>query len=160
MKTEFRKARVPQELRSLVAFDAKVFRASDRFDAPAWLECESWWMRIGARKIGCCAFQKHVDFQEDLREDRSNVRLENSLYIVTTGILPPFQRMGFGTLLKSWQISYARFHGFHRIVTNTRQRNHGMIALNEKFGFKVLRSSEGYYSSPSEATVVMELRLA
>jgi ribosomal protein S18 acetylase RimI-like enzyme len=35
-----------------------------------------------------------------------------------------------------------------------------MIALNEKFGFKVLRSSEGYYSSPSEATVVMELRLA
>lgn len=159
MKTAFRKAEISKELRSLMAFDAKVFRASDRFDRLAWIECESWWMLIGGRKIGCCAFLKHVDFQEDIREDRSNVRVENSLYIVTTGILPQFQRMGFGTLLKSWQISYARFHGFDRIVTNTRKKNRAMIALNRNFGFKILRTSKGYYSSPPDATVVMELRL-
>jgi ribosomal protein S18 acetylase RimI-like enzyme len=108
-------------------------------------------------KIGCCAFQRNVDFREDL--DRANVRTRKTLYIVTTGILPQFQRMGFGSLLKSWQISYARFHGFDRIVTNTRSRNRGMIALNEKFGFEVVRVSADYYSSPREATVVMELKL-
>lgn len=154
MQTAFRKAEVPRELRSLMRFDAKVFRAADRFDAPAWLECESWWMLIGRRKIGCCAFQKHVDCREG-----PNKRSRKSLYIVTSGILPQFQRMGFGTLLKAWEISYARFHGFDRIVTNTRERNRAMIALNQKFGFRTLRITEGYYSAPSEASVVMELRL-
>lgn len=154
MQTAFRKVEVPRELRSLMRFDAKVFRAADRFDASAWLECESWWMLVGGRKIGCCAFQRHADFK-----DGGNGRAAKSLYIVTTGILPQFQGMGFGMLLKAWEIAYARFHGFDRIVTNTRARNRGMIALNRKFGFRVLRTSEGYYASPSEAAVVMELRL-
>jgi len=155
MQTAFRRAQVPRELRSLMRFDAKVFRAADRFDAPVWLECESWWMLVGGRKIGCCAFQRYADFKDD-----RNRRAVKPLYIVTTGILPQFQGMGFGALLKSWEIAYARFHGFDRIVTHTRKRNRGMIALNRKFGFRVLRTCQGYYASPSEAAVVMELRLA
>ena len=34
-----------------------------------------------------------------------------------------------------------------------------MIALNRKFGFRAIRTTPGYYANPSEATVVMELRL-
>lgn len=157
MNVAFRKAEVPRELRSLMRFDAKVFRAADRFDTRAWMEFESWWMLMGQRKIGCCAFAKHVDFQEDLRRDRGNPPLENSLYIATTGIHPQFQGKGFGALLKAWEIAYAKSRGFTRIVTNTRKRNAAMIALNRKFGFKTVRTSAGYYSSPTEATVVMEL---
>lgn len=159
MLTAFEKASIPGQIRSLMDFDARCFPLADRFDAPAWRECEPWWMRLGRRRIGCCGFQEHVDFQEDLRSDRSNPRRESSLYIVTTAILPEYQRMGFGTLMKSWQICYARVHGFRRIVTNTRKENRGMIALNEKLGFKILRIGPAYYSAPVESTVVMELNL-
>jgi len=160
MKTEFRKVDAQKEMRSLMAFDRKVFRASDRFPADYWRTCESYWLLAGNIKIGCCAFQRHIDFQEDVREDGLNPPLKGSLYISTTGILPRYQRMGFGQLMKCWQIAYARFHGFSRIVTNTRKGNAGMIALNRKFGFATLRTTPRYYSAPPDATVVMELVLS
>jgi hypothetical protein len=67
MKTEFRNAIVPQEIRSLVIFDHKVFGEyrADWFDRDAWLAYDSWWLIVNDRKIGCCAFERHVDFQED-----------------------------------------------------------------------------------------------
>jgi ribosomal protein S18 acetylase RimI-like enzyme len=158
LRTEFRQAIIPDELRALAAFDRKVFPA-DHFPASAWREYESWWMLIDGRKAGCCAFEWHVDFREDLRPDQKNPALQGSLYIATTGILPRYQRKGLGQLLKSWQIAYAAAHGFTRIVTNTRKRNKGMIALNQKFGFRVLRTTPRYYADPVDATVVMEKQL-
>jgi ribosomal protein S18 acetylase RimI-like enzyme len=100
-----------------------------------------------------------VDFQEDINQGGINPRLKGSLYISTTGILPRFRGIGLGGLLKCWEISYARYHGFNRIVTNTRQRNVAMIKLNRKFGFRMIRTTPAYYSDPPDATVVMELRL-
>jgi ribosomal protein S18 acetylase RimI-like enzyme len=161
MQLEFRRAVVPNDLRSLVSFDHKAFRdhPGDWFDRESWRHCEAWWMIVDRRKAGCCAFQTGVDFQEDIREDRENVALAGSLYVVTTGILPAFQGLGFGRIMKAWQVAYARRHGFARIVTNTRKSNKRMIALNRKFGFRVTRTTPRYYSGPSEATVVMELLL-
>jgi ribosomal protein S18 acetylase RimI-like enzyme len=159
MKTEFRKAILPAELRSLMAFDRKVFSVADAFPSSYWKECESWWMLIDGVKAGCCAFQRHTDFQEDLRADGENCSLKGSLYIATTGLLPKYQGKGFGPLLKAWQIAFARRHGFTRIVTNTRSRNKRMIDLNKRFGFTVVRKTARYYADPTDATVVMELRL-
>ena len=158
MRTEFRKAVLPEELRSLQAFDRKVFPKSDWFPAAHWHTCESYWLLIDGVKAGCCALQPHADFLEDLNEDNAPAR--GTLYISSTGILPRYQGRGFGQLLKCWQIAYARQHRFARIVTNTRQRNAAMIALNRKFGFRIVRISPRYYSGPSDATVVMELLLA
>ena len=160
MRIEFRKAVLPKELRSLQTFDRKVFRKSDWFPADYWRTCECYWLLVEDVKAGCCAFQQHVDFEEDLRQDGLNPSVRGSLYISTTGILPKFQGQGLGRLLKSWQIAYARRHGFRRIVTNTRKRNAPMIALNKKFGFRTVRTAPRYYSDPIDATVVMELVLA
>ena len=158
MKTEFRKAVLPEELRSLSAFDRKVF-PSDHFPAAYWRVCESYWMLVDDRKVGCSAFEEHVDFEQDRRADEVNPRRENCLYISSTGILPSEQGRGFGQLLKCWQLTYARSHGFTRIVTNTRKRNTAMIALNKKFGFRTIRTTAGYYAEPTDSTVVMELSL-
>lgn len=79
---------------------------------------------------------------------------------MSTGILPEARGLGFGRLLKCWQITYARRHRFSRIVTNTRKHNHAMIGLNRSFGFRTIRTTPHYYQDPDEATVVMELRLA
>jgi len=84
---------------------------------------------------------------------------QTSLHIVTTGILPAWRRLGLGTLLKCWQISYARRRGFTRLFTNTRKSNQAMIHLNQKFGFQVIHSIPDYYQNPREPTLVMELRL-
>jgi len=159
MKTEFRKANSAVEIRSLMAFDRKVFPPSDLFDAGYWRACVVYWLIVAGVKVGCCAFDEHVDFQDDVRTDGINPPLKGSLFIASTGILPKFQGQGLGTLMKSWQICYGRHHGFKRIVTNTRSRNTAMIVLNREFGFDIIRTTPGYYSHPSDATVVMELRL-
>ncbi len=157
MQTQFRKALIPADIRKLLTFDHKVFSRADWFDRKAWETYESWWMIIDNTKVGCCAFARHADFKEDLRDDGENPALRGSLYIASTGILPNFRRRGLGSLLKCWQISYARHHHFKRIVTNTRQSNVSMIALNKRFGFKIIRTTSGYYEDPPEPTVVMEL---
>lgn len=147
METQFRKAVLPGELRSLVAFDRRIFSNADRFGVTDWKHCESYWLLIDAGKIGCCAFQTKIPGRP------------RSLYIATTGILPRFQRMGFGNLFKSWQIAYARRHGFARIVTHTRQHNAAMIALNEKHGFTAIGTVPRYYREPPDLAVIMELLL-
>jgi ribosomal protein S18 acetylase RimI-like enzyme len=143
MKTAFRKAIVPQEIGALLAFDRKVFPPPDRFDRAYWNVCESHWLVVGNTKAGCCAFEKRG----------------RSLYISTTGILPRFQGQGFGDLLKSWEVAYARYHGFKRIITNCRKRNARMIALNRKFGFRIVRTIPRYYTEPTDSSVLMELLL-
>ena len=150
MHTEFRKVRTPDEMRRLLAFDRKVFHAADTFPADYWMELESYWMLAGNATVGCCAFERDADFGE---------RKKGSLYIATTGILPRYQGLGYGQLLKCWEICFARYHGFRRVVTNTRSRNRAMIDLNRKFGFEVIRTVPLYYSSPTDSTVIMELRL-
>ncbi|MBZ5595142.1 MAG: GNAT family N-acetyltransferase [Acidobacteriia bacterium] len=159
MRTEFRKAILPDEIRSLMAFDRKIFPRSDLFDVTAWKTCESYWMVVDGVKVGCCAFEKHVDFREDISEEGVNRSRKGSLYISSTGILPKFQGQGFGALLKSWEISYARYYGFTRMVTNTRKQNLPIIRLNRRFGFRVVRTTPRYYSGPTDSTVVMELLL-
>jgi ribosomal protein S18 acetylase RimI-like enzyme len=159
MITEFRKAILPGEIRALMAFDRRVFPKSDRFDAAYWNICESYWMAVDGIQVGCCAFERHVDFQDDISRDGLNRRRRGTLYICSTGILPKFQGKGFGTLLKSWEVSFARYHGFKRMVTNTRKHNTRMIRLNRKFGFRVMRTTPRYYSDPADSTVVMELIL-
>jgi ribosomal protein S18 acetylase RimI-like enzyme len=158
MQLEFVRVVVPKELRSLVTFDRKVFcdHPGDWFDRESWRHCEPWWMIVDRRKAGCCAFRADTDFQEDIRDDGENAVLAGSLYVVTTGILPALQGRALGGIMKAWQVAYAKHHGFTRIVTNTRKSNKSMIALNQKFGFSVMRTTPRYYSGPSEATVVME----
>ena len=68
-------------------------------------------MLVDGVKVGCCAFETNVDFQEDVRDDGVNPPLRNCLFIASTGILPRFQGQGFGRLLKSWEVAYARYHG-------------------------------------------------
>jgi len=142
-----------------MAFDRKVFTASDLFPAAYWKVCETFWMTIDGVKAGCCAFQRDIDFQEDLREDGWNPSKKKTLYIATTGLLPDYQGQGLGALLKAWEIAWARRNGFTRIVTNTRGRNKRMIDLNLRFGFRIVRTTPRYYAEPTDSTVVMELKL-
>ena len=68
MHTELRRARLPQEPRSLVLFDHKAFAPypADWFDREDWKTYDPWWLIVNRRKVGCCAFASYGNFQEEL----------------------------------------------------------------------------------------------
>ncbi|HWZ42609.1 MAG TPA: GNAT family N-acetyltransferase [Candidatus Saccharimonadales bacterium] len=153
MSLEFRKVRIPEELPALCEFDRRTFHEypADLFSVETWEHLESWWLIADGEIVGCSAFLLHVDFDD--------TRSPGTLHIMTTGVLPEYRNRGYGKAQKEWQIEYAREHGFKRIVTNSRQSNTRMIALNQKYGFKIKGLDPEYYSDPLEAAVVMERKV-
>jgi ribosomal protein S18 acetylase RimI-like enzyme len=157
MVLEFRKAVLPEEGTELWKLDVEIF-GDDAFEEELWLRLESYWIVVDGRVAGCAAFIPDVEFQEDLRGDGENAAQRGTVYIQSTGLLRAYRGRGLGKRIKEWEIEYARRNGFRRIVTNCRESNARMIAINEKYGFRAIRSTPGYYED-GEATVVMELVL-
>jgi ribosomal protein S18 acetylase RimI-like enzyme len=157
MKIEFRRAQLPRDAPELHRMDLEIF-AEDAFEFEHWLSLESYWVVADDQVAGCAAFIADADFQEDLRDDEQNVPQRGTLYIQSTGLLKQFRGRGIGKQVKAWQVDYAKRNGFHRVLTNCREGNAEMISINKKFGFRLIRTTPGYYRD-GEATVVMELLL-
>jgi ribosomal protein S18 acetylase RimI-like enzyme len=157
MVLEFRKAVLPEEALELWKMDVAIF-GKDAFRREDWLSLESYWVVVDGLMAGCAAFVRDADFQEDLREDGRNAAQPGTVYIQSTGLLRAYRGRGLGKRIKEWQIEYAKRNGFRRMVTNCREGNAVMIAINEKYGFRPIRTTPGYYED-GEATVVMELVL-
>ena len=154
MMLEFRRAVLPEEAGELWELDLAIF-GKDAFRREDWLSLESYWVVVDGQVAGCAAFIHDADFQEDLREDGENAAQPGTVYIQSTGLLLAYRGQGLGKRVKAWQIEYARRNGFRRMVTNCRESNGAMIAINEKYGFQAIRTTSGYYED-GEATVVME----
>lgn len=153
MNVEFRKVVVPDEIEALLAFDRKAFAEfpADLFDAEDWAKFESHWMIVDGEIVGCSAIVHDQDYDETPKA--------GTLWIASTGILPEHRRKGFGEMLKTLQIGYAKEHGFELVVTNMRRNNTPIIRLNEKLGFVAREVSFEYYIDPTEDAIVMELKL-
>ena len=151
---EFKKAVLPGDIEALCEFDRRIFGAysDDLFTEEDWAELESYWViGDGNKIIGCIALKRDVDYDEESRP--------GCLYIESTGILPEYQGHGFGNKAKTWQIEFAKEHGYEIIVTNMRQSNGRSMELNKKFGFQAREIVPHYYTGPDEPALVMELRL-
>ena len=157
MMIEFRRAVLPDEAFELWKMDVEIF-GKDAFRQDDWLSLESYWVVVDGRVAGCAAFVHDADFQEDLGEDGRNAAQAGTVYIQSTGLLRAYRGRGLGKQIKAWQIEYAKRNGFQRMVTNCRESNAAMISINEKYGFRAIRTTPGYYED-GEATVVMELAL-
>ncbi len=153
---EFRRAVLPEEAAELSRLDVEIF-GKDAFPPEDWLSLESYWIVVDGQVAGCAAFIPDVEFGEDLG-DGENLAQRGTLYIQSTGLLREFRGRGLGKRIKEWEIEYAKRYGFRRMVTNCRESNAAMISINEKYGFRAIRSTPGYYED-GEATVVMELVL-
>jgi len=155
MIVEFRKAELPADAVALHEMDVEIF-GEDAFELAHWLTLESYWILADGEVAGCAAFIRDVDFAEDLRDDDENEPQRGTLYIQSTGLLAKYRGRGIGGRVKAWQIEHAKRNGFRRVVTNCREGNAAMIAINRTFGFREIRTTPGYYGD-GEATVVMEL---
>jgi ribosomal protein S18 acetylase RimI-like enzyme len=157
MGLEFRRAVLPEDGAELWKLDVEIF-GRDAFEEELWLSLESYWIVVDGRVAGCAAFIHDVEFQEDLLGDGENAAQRGTVYIQSTGLLRAYRGRGLGKRIKEWEIEYARRNGFRRMLTNCRESNAAMISINEKYGFRAIRSTPGYYED-GEATVVMELDL-
>ena len=157
MMLELRRAVLPQDGQALWELDVEIFGV-DAFAPEDWLSLESYWVMVDGQVAGCAAFIRDADFQEDLSQDGENSVQAGTLYIQSTGLRRAYRGQGLGNRVKAWQIEYARKNGFRRVVTNCRESNARMIGINQKFGFRAIRCTPGYYAD-GEATVVMELVL-
>ena len=158
MALEFRRTVLPEETADLWKMDMEIF-GMDAFTPEDWAELESYWIVMDGQKAGSVAFIRDVEFGEDLLGYGENVPRRGTLYIQSTGLLAGYRGQGLGGRVKEWQIDFARRNGFGRVITNCRESNAPMISINEKYGFREIRRTPGYYAD-GEATVVMELVLA
>jgi ribosomal protein S18 acetylase RimI-like enzyme len=89
---------------------------------------------------------------------------EGVVYIISTALIPEFQEQGIGSIVKAWQIAYARRNGFKKIITNVRKSNLASLALNMKFGLRVTQLIPEYYNPEGdsefrEGTFVLQLKV-
>jgi GNAT superfamily N-acetyltransferase len=152
-RIEFRRVVVADEIGTLCEIDRKIFHAfpADLFTPEDWAEFESYWMIVDGKIVGCSAFIRDSDYDDEPRP--------GCLHIVSTGVLPEFRRRGFGMKQKQWQIEFAKQQGFRMIVTNTRESNLAMLQLNLKVGFVICGTAPHFYYEPDEPAIVMELQL-
>jgi GNAT superfamily N-acetyltransferase len=150
---EFRRVILPDGIDLLCEIDRKIFHAfpADLFTPEEWAEFESYWMIVDGRIVGCSAFIRDSDYDDEPRP--------GCLHIMSTGVLPEFRRQGLGMKQKQWQIEFAKQQGFRTIVTNTRQSNIPMLQLNLKLGFVIREVAPHFYYEPDEPAIVMELQL-
>lgn len=151
MNVEYRKAIFPDELDDVLAFDAAVFSNPGDYMSPEdWLNTDAYWMLLEKEKVGCCALQDDIDYDDTPKK--------GSLYIASIAIAAKWRGHRLGTRFTEWQIEYARKRGFSTIVTNTRESNATMIGVYGKLGFEERRVTE-YYDEPKERMVIFDLVL-
>lgn len=75
------------------------------------------------------------------------------LYQGVTGVLREYRRQGVATALKVKTIEYAKQHGYQLIATWNDSTNAGMLALNEKLGF---RRQVGWITLVNHAVIVAD----
>lgn len=145
-----------QALKMLNRVERQAFIESDRFSKKDWLYYQCYVLFCDEKPVGCIAMRNHNDVST---QEGGFVWRRNSLYIVNTSILPSFQGLGFGRFLKSWEVAYAHYHHFRRIVTNCRMSNRAIIEINLDFGFRPIGAIDDYYHDPEEDSLVLELTL-
>lgn len=154
MEVSFRRVR-PDEVGLLCELDVRIFD-KDAFNTPdLWEGLQTFFILIDGSIIGSVAFRHNTTTSESYEADYFNH--PGSLYVVFTGIVPEWQGKGIGNKAKEWEINYAQTCGFAKIVTNARASNTRSIKLNEKFGFRIIRTIPNFYGD--EDTVVLERKL-
>lgn len=83
----------------------------------------------------------------------------DELHIIAIGTRPTQRRKGLGRQLVQALIEFARCEHARLLILEVRRSNMAAIALYRSFGFSVSRLRRGYYASPTEDGIEMQLVL-
>jgi ribosomal protein S18 acetylase RimI-like enzyme len=141
----------------LADMDRKIFGKDGAFSVEDFEDYLNFLVSLDNHAIGSMMLLHNRGVAKTFDDEAPH--MAGSLYIRSTALLFNFQRVGLGSILKAWQIAYARRGEFNRIVTNARISNKGSITLNKKFNFKIIGIRPNYYRGPEESALVLELKL-
>ena len=145
-----------KEVRALIDLDRRIFSGSDYGDTPVyWKDAKAFWIIVKGEIVGSVAFWHNARFTDGENWDS----VPGWLYFGSLGLLQEFRGLGIGTEAKKWQIEYARKNGFTHISTNHRKSSVAAIHLNQKFGFTIVGTMDGYWEDPVEPNIILELAL-
>lgn len=153
------RAHTPNDARALAKLERKAFSNKEDWVPPSYYKrrgMHSFWLLHNGRRVGvtCLLHNANISTKEGMLFGRQR----ETLYIISTSVLPQFQRGGFGSIVKAWQIAYARKHGYKKIITSVRESNAVSIHLNLKFGFTISDCKEGFYAD-GDTGVILEKNL-
>lgn len=72
---------------------------------------------------------------------------------------PEYRRKGLGRCIVEALVGYARQNGLATISLEVRESNTAAIDLYKKFGFEVLGRRPKFYKAPTEAALIMALKV-
>lgn len=81
------------------------------------------------------------------------------LEILNFGILPEYQKQGFGSILWKHLLQKAFNHSVKTIYLEVRVSNDNALRFYRKRGFKVVMTRKNFYINPIENAVLMKLSL-
>lgn len=157
MDIQIQKADPVKDMRHLCQMDWIIFDSEAFIFPEHWNGLECFLVLVDGERAGSFAFRHNSAIARGYDDEYPDV--PGSLYIVTTGLLPEFQRQGIGSFVKKWQIDYAKSHDFEVINTHCRAGNRASYRLNTKYGFVYIGRINDYYDEPTEDAIVLELRL-
>ncbi len=153
MNLEISRADPRKDALLLLQLDRKTFSEADAFkNASIWIGLQCFFLRHNDKPIA--SFALALDRDHRWKFDRK-IQAPQSIFIVTTGILPEYQNMKLGRLIKEFQIVYARLNNFKKIESTARASNVRIISLNKKFGFEKTLVIPKFYKNPEEDMVVL-----
>lgn len=141
MDLHIQRANIRTEIKSIMRMDRTIFSADAFDEQDQWRGLKVFWVMLGQKKIGTISFAHGFDYAED----GSEIEVPENLYIVSTGILPTHQGKGYGLVAKTYELAYARHHGFQRVSTTCRQSNERILKMNQRFGFRKAHLIREYY---------------
>ncbi len=151
---EIKKAVLPRDLRTLERLDGLSFNYTDPIYKESWRKYQNYIVFVNKKPVGYVAVQPHMglySYKTDIHQKK-----HGSLHLTAIGIVPTFRKKGFGQLLVTWAITYAKIGKFTSINATSRKSNKPIINLVKKAGFKITREIKNFYPD-GETAVVEEL---
>ena len=117
---------------------------------------ESDWQEPGTISFFILAEGKRIGFVtiQENREPATSYEADPPFapgfaYLLFIGILPDYQKKGFGTAAMHWLMSWAKSKNLNQIVSNIRPSNIASERLHDAIGFKELVIYKDYYPEPN-----------
>ncbi len=79
--------------------------------------------------------------------------------ITNIATLPEFRREGYGKAVVEALVKHARLEGLDSVSLEVRESNSAAIGLYSSLGFKAEGKRKDFYTKPTEAALVMVLRI-
>ena len=157
MKLEVRPAETVEDYEALVSLEHASFNPSDCFTLETWKGYRAFFVLADTKvAAGVFAFGENLSFSGDWAADKESV---GSIYLTNIFVVPGMEGRGVASFAMQWLIAWARANHFERISSNCRASNAASLRLHEKFGFKIIGQTPGFYEDPVEAAIELELVL-